>query len=350
MSHLKKLSMLALAIGVSLAAGCSNKPITEPIKTNPNFYGVDLDKGYFSYYYDYDMSKSVASGEFDKPMDGVNTEDFDHIEYKFTVDGEFTYLDLVFNYKTKEVFGKPFFVDSVNDTEGKKLSIVEKNRKVETCRAPGQIGTMIGSAREGCWITEKIQVVYPSYPNDPPLTVGIHFRNHEQIGLDFSRKYIDQLQELSAKLKKKRIEIKDTERYDGLARLNLIDPTPKAVVTPVPVLQPITTSQPVYTPVVQTYPVAKPIKTAVVKKPVKKAPVKQAPKPKKVYKHIPKKVAADCPPVVSGSFTKTVVKKPVAANPNRKVDVYIDNRSKLDEKNATVIKQPVKIIVPEGAK
>lgn len=356
MSQFKKLSFLALSIGIALTSACSsNKPQKEPIDANPAFYGVQLDKGYFSYYYDYDMGKSVASGSYDKPINGVNTGDFDHIEYKFSVDGDITYLDLVLNYKTKSVTGKPYFVRKVNDTEGKLLTINEKNRKVETCRTAGTFGESLGTNKPGCWITEKVQVVYPSFPNDPPVSIILKFDSHEDVGLDLNRKYIEQLQELSTKIKKKRVEITENERDDGLARLNLVEPT---VAKPAPIVPPIVVAPVVSAPkqetVVKTYPApVKPIKTGVVSKPVKKAPVKhvQKPAPKKAYKKPIPRVAADCPPEAVGSFKKTVIQKPlnsVNVNSNKKVDVYIDNTK--NGENGVVIKQPVKIVLPESAK
>lgn len=342
MSHFKKISLLALSIGIALTSACSsNKPVKEPIDANPEFYGVHLDKGYFSYYYDYDMGKSVATGAYDKPINGVNTSDFDHIEYKFTIDGSVTYLDLVFNYKTDKVVGKPFFARKVNDTEGKNLTINEKNRKIETCRTAGTIGESLGTNKPGCWITEKVQVVYPSFPNDPPVSVIIKFDNHEPVGLDLNRKYIEQLQEVNAKIKKKRLEITENERDDGLARLNLIEPTeakPAPMVKPI-VVTPVVPVIQKAPPVVTVYPAYKPVKTAPISKPVKKKVVKA----KKVYKKaIP--VAADCPPEAVSSFKKTVIKN----SSDRKVDVYIDNTK--EGANGSVIKQPVKIVLPEQAK
>lgn len=353
MSQFKKISFLALSIGIALTSACSNKPQKEPIDANPAFYGVHLDKGYFSYYYDYDMRKSVASGSYDKPINGVNTGDFEHIEYKFSVDGDVTYLDLVLNYKTNSVAGKPFFVRKVNDTEGKLLTINEKNRKIETCRTAGTIGESLGTNKPGCWITEKVQVVYPSFPNDPPVSIILRFDSHEDVGLDLNRKYIGELQDLNTKIKKKRLEITDSERDDGLARLNIVEPT---IIKPAPVVAPIVATTvvqaPKQDPVIKTYPApVKPIKTGIVTKPVKKAPVKHVKKvaPKKVYKKYIPKVAADCPPEAVGSFKKTVIKTPLSdSNKNRKVDVYIDNTKNGD--GGITVKQPIKIVLPESSK
>lgn len=345
MSQLKKISTLALAIGIALTGACSSKPVETEITTNSNFYDTPLQENYFSYYYDYDMGKSVATGSYDKPANVTNVHGIKNIKYKFSLDENNTYLDLVINYKTTEVDGSPYYVSTVNDTDGKVLTMNEKNRKIETCRTPGTIAESLGTASPGCWITEKVQVVYPSFPLDAPISVVVNFRNHDSVGIDLSRKYVNELQELATKLKKKRLEVTQLERDDGLARLNLIEPTPIAIIKPAPEQAPIIYTQPpVLKPV--SSPVYVPVKTATVSKPVvKKAPVhKPAPK-KQVKKYVPKKVAADCPPesvTAVGSFKKTVIKQPVT---NKNVDVYIDNAK--DGNKATVVKQPVKIVTPQ---
>lgn len=376
MSQLKKISALALAIGIALTGACSTKPVETEIATNPDFYDVPLQENYFSYYYDYDMGKSVATGSYDKPANVTNVKGIKNIKYKFSIDENKTYLDLVFNYKTNKMDGKPYFVTSVNDTDGKVLTMNEKNRKVETCRTVGTIGEVFG-VKPGCWITEKVQVVFPTFPNDAPVSVIVNFMHHQPIGIDLSRKYVNELQELSTKLKKKRLELTEVGRDDGLARLNLVEPAvvigkisqvQKPIVI-LPEVKPAKTSPEVrpmiilpevkehvtiikpaqpeaIKPSVISAPIiAQPLKTAIVAKPIKKTVVNK-PENKKVtkkvaHKPLPKKTV-DCPPVVSSGFKKTYIKVPAT---DRNIDVYIDNKK--DGNKAVVIKEPVKIITPQ---
>src|SRR5690606_15687693 len=144
----------------------------------------------FSYYYDYDMGKSVATGSYDKPANVTNVKGIKNIKYKFSVDENTAYLDLVFNYKTNELDGSPYFVTSVNDTDGKTLTMNEKKRQIVTCRTAGTIGEIVG-VKPGCWITEKVQVVFPTFPIDSPVSVVVNFRKHQSVGIDLSRKYVN---------------------------------------------------------------------------------------------------------------------------------------------------------------